>query len=189
MMIKTIFLFVTVILFASCDSIKVVNDYDKSVDFKKYKTIQFYGWEENSDRILNRFDKERIENAVSLQFRKRGHRIVKGNADLVVSLYVISETRTKETSTTINTYVSVGSYYGYGPGWGWGPSYSTTIVDKQKYQIGTLVISVYDAAQKRLIWEGVGQGSVNDNPGDRETGVNRAIDKIMYHYPVKPLKK
>ena len=51
------------LILGSCSSIKVTSDYDREVDVSKYKTVQYYGWAENSDQILNRFDKERIEQA------------------------------------------------------------------------------------------------------------------------------
>ncbi|MBS2098506.1 DUF4136 domain-containing protein [Carboxylicivirga linearis] len=181
-----------IIALTSCDGIKVMSDYDKSVDFEKYETIQFYGWEENSDQILSKFDKERIENAVSLEFRNRGHQIVESNAELVVSLFIITKTETRETATT-EYYGGYGPYFGYGPQWGWGPGYgygyASTTIDKQDFQVGTLVISVYDRSKKELIWEGVGQGSVGENTSNREARLNHAIGKIMYKYPVKPLRK
>jgi hypothetical protein len=65
-------------LFAiSCSSIKVTTDYDKTVDFPSYKSLEYFGWAEDSDKILNRFDKERIESAFGDEFKKRGIEIVK----------------------------------------------------------------------------------------------------------------
>ena len=47
----------------ACSSTKITSDYDKSVDFTKYKTAEYYGWEENSNKILTRFDQERMFSA------------------------------------------------------------------------------------------------------------------------------
>ncbi len=49
------------VLLSSCSTLTVVSDLDKTVDFTKYKKFEYYGWTDNSDQILNRFDKERIE--------------------------------------------------------------------------------------------------------------------------------
>jgi len=178
------------IVLTSCDGIKVMSDYDKSVDFTKYKTIQFYGWEENSDQILSKFDKERIENAVSREFKNRGHQIVESNADLVVSLYIITKTEIREMATT-DYYGGYGPYFGYGPRWGWGPGYgyASTTIENHEFMVGTLVVSVYDRAKKELVWEGVGQGSVGESTSNREARLNHAIGKIMYKYPVKPKRQ
>nr|WP_319397809.1 DUF4136 domain-containing protein [uncultured Carboxylicivirga sp.] len=180
----TIYLLLILVLLSSCDGIKVITDYDKSVDFTNYKTIKFYGWEKNSDQILSKFDKDRIENAVSLEFRKRGHEVVELDADLVISLYVITETQTREMATT-DYYGGYGPYFGYGPRWGWGAGYgyATIRTEKENFQVGTLVISVYDRAKKELIWEGAAKGTVGDNIRNKEAKLNHAVGKIMYKYP------
>ena len=73
-------------------SIKVTSDYDKDYDFASVKTAEYYGWAENSDQILTRFDKERIEKAFGEEFTKRGIDFVqKGQADVIVSLYIVTE--------------------------------------------------------------------------------------------------
>ena len=51
------FMLVFPLLAVCCSGIKVTADYDKRVDFSRYKTFKYYGWAKNSDTILNRFDK------------------------------------------------------------------------------------------------------------------------------------
>ena len=67
---QVIIIAVTIIFFFSCSSIKITSDKDGSVDFDQHKTWSYYGWAEESDKILNRFEKERIENAFGEEFRK-----------------------------------------------------------------------------------------------------------------------
>ena len=114
-----------ILLLVSCSSLKVTSDYDKDADFSQYKTYEYYGWAEESDKILNRFDKERIEQAFGAEFAKRGLKYVKGNGDLVVSLFVVVD---QKTSTTAYT-----DHYGMG-GYGYaaaqyGSLYSTASPD------------------------------------------------------------
>jgi hypothetical protein len=61
-------LLLTIVFMGACSSLTVKSDYDKEADFTKYKTFEYYGWAEDSDKILNRFDKERIENAFGEEF-------------------------------------------------------------------------------------------------------------------------
>ena len=56
------YLFIAFLL-QGCSSVKVVSDKDPTVDFSQLKTFEFYGWADNSDQKLTRFDKERIEQA------------------------------------------------------------------------------------------------------------------------------
>jgi hypothetical protein len=86
-------------------------------------------------------------------------------------------------------YYGYGGYYGYGPGWGWGGGMSTTTVNTYDYTVGTLVCSVFDTNEKKLIWEGSGSGEINENPQDRENSIPKAVSKIMAQYPIPANKK
>lgn len=181
--ITTIF---TGLLLGSCASLKVTSDQDASVDFSTFKTFEYYGWEEESDKILTRFDKERIENAFGNEFSNRGLTHVEDNGDLIVTLYVVTE---QKTSTTAHTNhfgggYGFGGYYDYGPGWGWGGGHSTTTYSEYDYEVGTLICSVYNKQAKQLIWEGVGVGTVDENPQTREKRIPVYVAKIMDKYPI-----
>lgn len=192
---KIIFLFALGLSLYSCSSVQVVTDYDKSVDFSKYKTIQYYGWAKNSGEILNRFDKERIEQAFAEEFRKRGMEIVKDNGDLVVALYVVTKEKTEKTATTTSMGGGYAGYgwgyrrFGYGPAWGWGGGTSYTTISEDDYTVGTLVVAVYDAKEKKLIWQSIGKKTLSENTNNREDRINKAVAKIMSKYPVPPIKK
>lgn len=184
-----LFVFAAAIFLSSCSSVKVVTDYDKTVDFSKHKTLEYYGWADNSDKILNRFDKERIEEAFGNEFAKRGFTLAeKGEGDVIVSLYIVTEQKTQTTAHTTTTggYGGYGGYYNYGPGYGWGGSHSTTTISDYDYTVGTLIVSVFDAEKKELIWEAVGTGTVDDDPKSREENVAKAAAQIMKDYPVEP---
>ena len=187
------------IMLYSCNTVKVVSDKDPSTDFSKYTTLEYYGWSDNSDKILNSFDKTRIEEAFGTEFANRGFKLVeKGAGDMIVSLYIISEAKTETVANTTTNYAGggygglggYGGYYGYGPGYGWGSGYSnsTTTYSQHDYKVGTLVVSVYDAKRKELIWEASGTKTVDDNPKNNESNINAAVAKIMMAYPIKPTK-
>jgi hypothetical protein len=189
-------LLVGVFFLSSCSTIQVTSDYDKSVDFTKFKTFEYYGWADNSDRILTPFDKERIEKAFGDEFRKRGLTYVKEGGDLVVALYIVTEQKTETTAnTTTMGYGGYGGYYGYGPGWGWGPGYgvgmgtTSTTYSTYDYTVGTLVVDVFDKAGKKLIWEGVGTKTVDDDPQSRDDSTPKAVAAIMKQYPVPPIEE
>jgi len=77
-----------------------------------------------------------------------------------------------------------GGYYGYGPGWGWGGGMSTTTYDTYDYAVGMLVCDVYDTKAQKLIWEGVGKGTVSENPQKREASIPKVVAQLMAQYPV-----
>jgi hypothetical protein len=173
----------------SCSSIKVHSDYDKNADFSKYKTFEYYGWAEESDKVLNQFDKERIEKAFAEEFAKRDLQLVKADGDMVVSLFLVVDQKTSTTAYT-NNYGGAG--YGYGARWGWYGGYggqSTTTYSEEDYQEGTLVVDVFDKGDKNLIWQGVGQKTIQENPEKRERTIPYVAESIMKSFPIKPVGK
>jgi hypothetical protein len=186
---------IVIMFLASCSSVSVTTDFDKTVDFTKYKTFEYYGWADESDKILNDFERKRIEQAFGDEFAKRGIKNVENDGDLVVTLFIVVKQKTEQRATTTGSggmYGGYGGYYGgyygYGPGWGWGSSYSTTTVTQHDYNVGTLVVDVFDKAEERLIWESIGQGTVDDDPQSREHNTPKTVAKIMKDYPVQPIE-
>lgn len=185
----------SIIFLGACSSIKVTSDYDKEADFSKYKTFEYYGWTEESDKILNRFQKERIENAFGNEFEKRGLKYVKDGGDMVVSLYIVVD---KKTSTTAYTnhygggygYGGMGWYGGYRMGYGgMGMGTSTTTYSENDYLEGTLVVDVFDKAEKKMIWQSVGQKTIEENPKKAEKNTPKVAAAIMKPFPIKPIKE
>jgi hypothetical protein len=181
-------LLVALVLLSACSGIKVVSDMDPSVNFNDHKTLEYYGWVEESDQIMNRFDKERIENAFASEFKSRGIEVVEqGQGDIVVALYIVTEEKTQKSASTTHHGgyggYGYGGYYGYGPGWGWGGGHSTTTISEYAYLEGTLVCSVFDKATEQLIWEGIGTKTISEDPKRRERNIPEAVKRIMAQYP------
>lgn len=180
-------------LFASCSSTKITADYDQSVDFTKYKTFEYYGWQKESGKLINDLDKKRIEDAFANEFYKRGMTYVKEGGDLVVTLFIVLEQKTEQQATTSSMGGRYGGYYGgyygYGPGWGWGGGYSTTTVREYDYVVGTLVCDVFDKANEKLIWEGVASGTVDEDPNSRDKNIPKVVNYMMRKYPVPSVKE
>ncbi len=178
-------------LLTSCGGIKVTTDFDKTVDFSKFKTFEYYGWAKESDKILNQLDKDRIEKAFGKEFSNRNLKLVNENGDLVVLLYIVTKEKTQTTAHTDHYGGGRGymGYYGYGPGWGYGPGYSTTTIHEYDYVEGTLVVSIYDKNTEKLIWEGVGVKTIEENPKNRDVSVQKAAQAIMREFPIKPIQQ
>jgi hypothetical protein len=170
----------------SCSTVKFTSDYDKEVDFTKFKTLSYYGWAKDSDKILNEFDKQRIEGAFAAEFMNRGIELKQTGGDMVVSLFIVIDQKTGTRAYT--THLGTGGW-GYGPGWGWGMGYSTTNYQQFDYLVGTLVCDVFDAETKKLAWQGVVSGDIDENPNNRERNIPRVVRELMKRYPVKPIVK
>jgi hypothetical protein len=179
--------FILLAMVACSPSVNVVSDYDRTVDFNKYSTFEFYGWPEGIDGNMSRFDQERIEQAVKNEFERRGITQVDSDGNLIVTLIAILEEEMETRTISDNPgYRYFGHYYGFGPGYPWGPGYTTTTVQEFDYTVGTLVIDVFDAREEVLVWEGRGARVIEENPERRERTIPNAVRQIMEEFPVRP---
>lgn len=178
---KAIYALAAMFLVACGSSLSVTSDYDKEADFTKYKSVMFAGWEKNSGQILTDFDKKRILDALADEFEKRGFTIVQENADAAVTLFIVVE---QKTSTT--AYTDYNGGMGYGPRWGYGYGMgsSTTQYVENNYAQGTLIIDFYDVSNKKLMWQGIATGVVEEDPEKRDESTPAGMAKLMGEFPV-----
>jgi hypothetical protein len=174
-------------LSASLTMGQVKSDYDKSTDFSQYKTYSFAGWQKASDQQLNDFDKKRILESLRSEFDARGMTYVESGGDAHIALFL--QLDDKKSTTAYTNYMGG---MGYGARWGWGMGAgmgsATTTYSEKDYVEGTLVVDMYDASEKKLLWQGVMTKVVNDNPQKREKTIPKNISKLMKKFPLKPEK-
>ena len=95
----------------SCQSVRVVTDYDKVAPFKTYKTFGFH--KEGVDRAeINDLDKRRILNAIESALLKKGF-TKSDTPDLMVNFFTKEKT-TKLTSIIIISILLVMDMVGVG---------------------------------------------------------------------------
>lgn len=165
---------------------KVVTDSDQTYDFSGKKTIQFLGWQNDSDKIMNDLDKERMRTALHDEFQARGMSKVESGAELAVSLFIVVD---QKTSTSAYTSYYGGTGYGYrGRGGYWGGGHASTTYTESDYLEGTLVMDVFDGASKELVWQGVMTGTVKEKPEKRAKSIPKSVRKLMKKFPVQPEK-
>jgi len=173
-----------VLAMVSCSSVKVVADMDKNTDFSKYETYSFLGWQQDSDKILNEFDKKRMHDAFTSEFKSRGMKEVQENGDMEITLFVVVDQKTSVSAYT-NYYGGMyGGYHRYGGGWGMG-SASTTYTESD-YLEGTLVMDIFDGETKDQVWQAIATKTINENPAKREKSIPASISSLMKKYPVQP---
>jgi hypothetical protein len=171
-------------LYANNVQAQITTDYDKTVDFTKYKTFMFKGWENDSDDEINQLNRDRILAAFEHEFKSRNLVMDSINPDMAVTLYVVIKDKTSTTAYT-NYYGGMG----YRRSFGYGTGYGSTSYSQREYREGTIIIDFYDQNEKKLIWEGVLQTEVKEKAKKREKTIPENIRKLMYKYPIKPVKK
>ena len=197
-LIKSLTVLAVCIFFYDTASAQVTYDYDKEADFTQYKTYSFGGWQEDSDKLINDLDKKRIYDSFKAEFVQRDMEYVLGDADIVVTFFIVIDEKTSTTAYT--NYMGTGMGYGMGyhggyyggynrAGWGWGGGSSTTSYSENDYKVGTFVMDIYDAKSKKLVWQGVSQKTIKENASKRARTIPKSAKKLMKNYPIKISKK
>ncbi len=168
------------ILLASCDSTKYNVDYDKEYDFSKNETYQFLPPNPDVPQGLNEMDRARIYDAIRVELDDRGMTEVGEKPDIFVNMLILTKQQTGYTGHS-NYY----SPYGYGYGYGYG-SRSTTY-SSYTYTTGTLIVDIFDAKEKRLVWQGSASGDVKENQKSyqKEADAAMVMNNVFKLYPVK----
>lgn len=174
------------LLLAACASKPMIkSDYDRSVDFSEYKTYGFYsplGIEgPNYSTIFGSVFRE----AISREMNARGYSQSE-NPDLLINVSARMEDKTKVTTTT--DPFPMGGYYGYRAGFydpwiGYGYGTSTHV---SQYTEGTVNVDVVDARQKKMVFEGVGVGRLQNKKTNEEVreAINNGVARMFEGYPV-----
>lgn len=177
---KYIYLFM-VAFATACSPIKVTYDYDKNTDFNKFKT---YSYTEESTKLpIGDLNRDRLMRAVDAELTARG--LSKSDSpDALIDLNVKAKERTEATATTSGGGMYRGRY-GYGGG------FSTTNIDYNTYVDGTLFINLIDKVAEKVVWQGRGTKTLDENasPEKKEANINTAVKMIFAKYPVMPAKK
>jgi hypothetical protein len=166
-----IWLFVIATLPTVAMGAKVSADYDHSAKFSAYKT---YSW--TKVETANSIWDARVKKAVDKELAAKGWTQVPSGGD--VSVVAVASTRTEQ---QLNTH-----YNGFGGRRFGGFGDATTTVDK--YKVGTLVIDMFDAGSKNLIWRASASDTLSGSPEKNTKNLNKGVQKMFSHFPPSPAK-
>lgn len=174
-MIPLLSVVLALLFLAGCD-LSANADYDQNFDFSTVKTYQ---WAGEKPEDVSDLSHKRIVGAIDEQLQAKGLSKVESNPDVYIVYYGDSDEQVVANTTSYG--------YGYGPGWYWGGGMGGSTTTVSTYKVGTLVIDMYSAAKKELIWRGTVSGTISDNPQKNAKLVQKAAEKVFKKYP--PEKK
>ena len=156
---------------------KVKVEYDKSVDFSKFKTFAIDPVENPSKPML----RLAIQAAVQDDLTRRGLKLVADNPDLWVQMYGAIDSDFAVSYSDLY-YGGVIPPFDYSfLMWGAVPGATTTVVVHK----GQLAVDIIDASRKKLIWRGVGQQKLSEQRDKLLDQVNTMVEKMFKQYPIK----
>jgi hypothetical protein len=177
------------VLLASCASKPTIEtDYDHSIDFSNYKTYAFFNPMGIENPNYSSIYGSIFRDAISKEMESRGY-TMSDNPDLLINVSGKLQDKTRVTTTSDP---HMGGYYGYRRGaygaWGgYGYGSSTHV---SQYTEGTVNVDMVDRAQKRMVWEGVAVGRIQENKTNEETRANiySGIQEMFAGYPFRASK-
>jgi Domain of unknown function (DUF4136) len=150
----------------------VVEDWDHSANFSVYKT---YSWLKvnTPDAIWDKRTTETVDTVLAA----KGWRKVQEGGDVGIS--AMGTTAQKQ---TLYTY-----YSGFGPRWGWRwrgwGGFGTATTTASTYTEGTLIIDMFDAKTKDLIWRGTAIDTLSSKPEKNEKKLAKVVEKMFENFP------
>jgi Domain of unknown function (DUF4136) len=151
---------------------KVTTDYDHNTDFSKYKTYRWIREPETRNPLM----KDRIMEFIDMELNKKHLTTLPSGEDLNIAAHAA----TKE-------HHSLQTFYDGMEGWGWrqgfGTTTATTTIDT--YEVGTLVVDIFDANTKQVVWRGVATETLSDEPEKNTKKLQDAIEDMFKKFPPK----
>lgn len=143
---------------------KTTVDYDEDADFT---TMSTYSWQVGTP-IPNQLMDQRVIAAVDYHLSMLGYVKTDGTPDVYVTYHAATQEQQSISTTG----------YGYGGGrryrrHGGGMASSTSRV--HTYVKGTLVVDIWDAAEKSLMWRGTSTDTLSDKPEKNEKKINKGM--------------
>ena len=153
----------------------VKTDYDKAANFAAIKTF--------SAKIAtswnNQISEKRVLDEITQALTEKGWKSVDANPDALVLLHGATEKQ-----KSLNTFYSGGGYGGYGyRGWGGMGGMGTATTTTSEYLVGTLVVDIYDAKTKALMYRGTATDELSDKPEKNAKKLQKASDKLFKDFP------
>ena len=162
------------ILAATASSAEVKTDYDRTVEFNRYKT---YSW--GKVHAQNPLWVDRIKADIASALAAKGWTEIESGGD--VSIMAMEMT---EDHRTLNTY-----YDNLGGGWGWrrwggfGDGFGTSTTTEETYKVGTLVVDLFDTDAKKLIWRGSASDTLSAKSDKNIKKLNSDVQRMFDHFP------
>ena len=160
---------------ASAFAQDVKTDYDKDANFAAIKTFDI----KLGTSWGNQLGEKRVVDEFTQALSEKGWKKVDTNPDALVVLHGATEKQ-----RTLNTFYSgMGGYGGYGyRGWG-GMGMGSATTTESEYTVGTLVVDIFDAKSKALMFRGTASDELSDKPEKNQKKLEKASDKMFKKFP------
>lgn len=161
-------------------------DFDKNVDFTKYKTFRFepgivirqVGVKDPATEFASKY----IGEAITKLLVTKGLAPSSEHADLVITFLAGAREKTQiQNYTNSYGYYPYTPFYRYGMAAWWGPRWNDFWT--RNYEEGTVIFDVYDAKKPELIWRSYAVSAINNY--NEKKFAQREVTKSFKQFPPK----
>lgn len=160
---------------AGAASPKVTTDHDPSAQFGSYMT---YYWAMKPE-LGSPLELQRIIDGIDARLRAKGWTMA-DKGDVTLAAHV--STSQKQSLDTFYTGTGMGGW-GWRRSWGGGMAMGTATTDVHTYNVGTLVVDMFDSKTQKAIWQGTATGTVSGNPSKVDAAIEKSLDKMFADFP------
>ena len=154
---------------ARAQDVKV--DYDKAANFGAIKTFSL----KLGTSWGNQIGEKRVTDEITQALTEKGWKLVpEGPADAQVVLHGASQTK-----RSLNTFYSGMGGYRYR---GFGGTGTATTTESE-YTVGTLVVDIFNAKSKQLVFRGTATDELSDKPEKNVKKLEKASKKMFKEFP------
>jgi hypothetical protein len=169
---------------AACTTLRTTEDYDRSVDFSKFRTFHIKNVHPQPEPgargpqgapLPNELADRRIKNALAAELTAKGLHRDDENPDL----WVVPHVRLSHET------VVYGWDAGWGYGWGWRGRFGWGAAAVEQIPLGTLIVDIVDAHAKQLVWRGTATDTIDPHasPAEKERALGEAVAKMFLDFP------
>jgi hypothetical protein len=141
-------------------------NYNRSQSFSQYHTYAWGG--DNANQIQNSILAQQAKSDIDSAMQSKGLQLVQESQHPDIIL-------TASGGMKQQTSYSAMGMRGFGGGMG-------TITPEQNVE-GTMIVDLYDAKSKSLVWRGIAQNTLSDNGNKNSQTVSKAVQKMFKQWP------
>jgi len=148
---------------------KVTTDYKKGAKFSQYTTFMWIKEPKTTDPLT----RQRVIDDVNSALAAKGLQLVTSNADVGIAAHEATKLE-----HTLDTF-----YNGFGGGWRWGGGFGSATTNVNTYEVGTLVVDIFDCKTKEAVWRATSSKTLSSNPQKNADNLNKAVVKMFKNFP------
>jgi hypothetical protein len=169
---------------------KVHVDYDGATAFSEYRTFQFFETKEDL-RDFSLTSHKKVVRQLRDYAQEGGLTEVETDPDVYIAYYTADRGDLRLTLSDLG--------YAYGPDFSLGSYWEGGVGNRTSnsftFKEGTMIIDVWDAERKQLVWRGMATATVAKDPDKNDKKIEKALKKMtknweeMYGGRVRALRK